>query len=151
MSKLIVEKKTVTVAVAVVEDNRPPRIKPRLKSAPKIRELFWCDFPEDAQLPELWKTRAVLIVSYRNTLNGTATILPCSGQDQQGNKWALELPVTIDGKPSWVICDKPTSFAVSRLSSGRYGVIRLSEEQYQPILDKMLIWLTPGKRVDVAP
>jgi len=145
MTKIIVEETTVAVAISDATDDRPPRVKPRLKSAPKIRELFWCDFPKDAQLPEFWKTRAVLIVSHKNTLFGAVTVIPCSGQEQPGNRWAIELPVTIDGLPSWAICDKPTSFAVSRLSSGK-RIVRLSEEQYAPILDRMLVWVDPRRK-----
>lgn len=48
----------------------PPRVPPRLKSAPKIRQVYWCDYWQDAQLPEMWKRRPVVIVSYRHTLFG---------------------------------------------------------------------------------
>ncbi len=34
---------------------KPPHIKPRIKSAPRIRQIFWCDFPHDSILPEFWK------------------------------------------------------------------------------------------------
>ncbi len=39
--------------------------QPRIIAAPKIRQLYWCDFWCDAQLPEMWKTRPVIVVSYR--------------------------------------------------------------------------------------
>lgn len=51
----------------------PPKIQPRLKHAPKIRQLLWCDFPADAHLPEFWKTRPVLVISKRTTLKGAIT------------------------------------------------------------------------------
>lgn len=31
---------------------QPPHLKPRLKSAPRIQQILWCDFPKDTQLPE---------------------------------------------------------------------------------------------------
>jgi hypothetical protein len=33
------------------EELPPPRVNPRLLVVPAIRELYWCDFPADAQLP----------------------------------------------------------------------------------------------------
>lgn len=132
------------VKIVVRHEEKPPRVEPRLKAAPKIRQLYWCDFPKDGQLPEFWKTRAVLVMSFRNTLYGTVTILPCSGQEQAGNKWAHKLGSTIDGAASWAICDKPTSVAVSRLSPDRSGIVRVPEQEFNGALTLMLKWLTPG-------
>ena len=143
--KIIEVFQTETTIVVGDALDKPARVQPRVKAAPKIRQLYWCDFPKDAQLPEFWKTRAVLIMSARNTLHGAVTIVPCSGQEQPGNKWAYKLGTTIDGKPSWAICDKPTTLAVSRLSIGKAGLVRLSEEEFNPALALMLSWLTPGK------
>ena len=95
------------------EELQPPRVQPRLLAVPAIRELYWCDFPADAQLPEFWKRRPVIVVSFKNTLRGAVTVIPCSSQDQAGNPWAYALATTIDGKqPSWAIWDKPTTVAV---------------------------------------
>lgn len=57
----------------------------------KVRQLLWCDFPQDAQLPEFWKRRPVVILSHKNTLHGAVTVIPCSTQAQPGNKWAFPL------------------------------------------------------------
>src|SRR3546814_4416941 len=65
-------------------------------AAPSIRQLYWCDFPQDAQLPEFWKRRPVIIVSFKNTLHGAVTVVPCSTAAQPGNKWAFPLQTTID-------------------------------------------------------
>jgi mRNA interferase MazF len=131
--------KTTTVVTAIEE--KPPRVQPRIKAAPSIRQLYWCDFPGDAQLPEFWKTRPVLIVSFKNILSGAVTILPCSSQAQDGNPWAMELQTTINGDRSWVICDKPTTVAVSRLTPDKIGVRRLPEAEFNPILALLFKWL----------
>lgn len=73
------------------QKNTPPRVAPRLKAAPKIRNLYWCDFPEDAQLPEFWKRRPVIIVSRKRTLHGTVTVIPCSTDPQDDNEWAVNI------------------------------------------------------------
>jgi mRNA interferase MazF len=122
-------------------DAKPPRIAPRIKAAPAIRQLYWCDFPEDAHLPEFWKCRPVLVVSYKNTLSGAVTVVPCSSQNQSVNKWAIKLATTIDGNESWAICDKLTTVAVSRLSPAKTGIRRLPEPEFNGVLALMLQWL----------
>ena len=116
----------------------PPKVKPFLKSAPKIKEFFWCDFPHDAQLPEFWKRRPVIIVTGNNTLHGTAVVVPCSTSAQTGNKWAFPLKETIDGKAAWAICDKPSTVAVSRLTIDKGGIKRMSQEEFNEMLAMLL-------------
>lgn len=123
------------------DQSPPPRVAPRLVGAPKIRQLFWCDFPKDAQLPEFWKRRPVIVVSYRNVLHGAVTVIPCSTQAQPGNAWAFPLRTTIDGRAAWAICDKPTTVAVSRLLPDKGGVKRLPEAEFDEMLGLVLDWL----------
>jgi len=58
----------------------PPYVAPRVSSAPNIRQLYWCAFRRDTQLPEFRKRRPVVIVSFKNTLYGAVTVVPCSTQ-----------------------------------------------------------------------
>jgi len=123
----------------------PPKVAPRLIGAPKIRQLFWCDFPQDAQLPEFWKRRPVVIISHRNTLHGAVTVVPCSTQAQAGNKWAFPLGTTIDGRAAWAICDKITTVAVSRLVPDKAGIRRMPAAEFDDMLRLVLAWLpTPS-------
>jgi mRNA interferase MazF len=142
----VIDIKKVETVIETVEigpcEAPPPRVSPRLKAAPKIRQLFWCDFPKDAQLPELWKCRAVLIVSYKNSLHSSVSVLPCSSADQTGNPWACKQATTIDGREdSWVLCDKITTVAVSRLSADRRGIIRVPEDEFNQALALLLEWI----------
>jgi mRNA interferase MazF len=123
------------------EQAPPPKVAPRLIGAPKIRQLFWCDFPQDAHLPEFWKRRPVIILSYRNTLHGAVTVIPCSTQTQAGNKWAFPLQTTIDGRAAWAICDKVDTVAVSRLLPDKSGIARLPEAEFDDVLRLALEWL----------
>ena len=132
------------------EQAPPPKVAPRVIGAPKIRQLFWCDFPQDAQLPEFWKRRPVIIISYRNTLYGAVTVIPCSTQAQAGNPWAFPLHTTIDGRAAWAICDKPSTVAVSRLVPDKSGVARLREAEFDDMLRLMLNWL-PKPALPPAP
>ncbi len=123
------------------EQEPPPKVPPRLVGAPRIRQLFWCDFQQDAQLPEFWKRRPVVILSFKNTLHGTVTVIPCSTQAQPGNKWAFPLQTTIDGRAAWAICDKITSVAVSRLLPDKDGMVRMPENEFDDLLRLVLNWL----------
>lgn len=120
---------------------KPPKKKPQLRSSPKIRQLYWCDFPKDAQLPEFWKQRPVIILSYRNTLYGAVTVIPCSTDPQTGNPWAVELETEFSRKKGWAICDKPYTVAVSRLSMDRAGLIRLNEREFNAVVARVMEWL----------
>jgi mRNA interferase MazF len=119
----------------------PPKVAPRLGAAPKIRQFLWCDFPKDAQLPEFWKRRPVIILSYRNTLHGTVTVVPCSTQTQPNNLWAFPLRTTIDGRAAWAICDKLTSVAVSRLLPDKGGIVRMPDDEFDDMLRIVELWL----------
>jgi mRNA interferase MazF len=127
--------------MSAYDQSPPPRVAPRLVGAPRIRQLFWCDFPKDAQLPEFWKRRPVIVISYRNVLHGAVTVIPCSTQAQPGNAWAFPLRTTIDGRAAWAICDKPTTVAVSRLLPDKDGVKRLPEAEFDEMLGLVLDWL----------
>jgi mRNA interferase MazF len=135
--------KTIVHAAPITaeEDDKPPRVPPRLKAAPSIRQLFWCDFPLDAHLPEFWKCRPVVIVSFKNTLSGAVTVVPCSSQPQDDNPWAFRLRTTINAEPSWAICDKLTTVAVSRLSPHKLVVPRLPAGEFHEMLALVLKWL----------
>lgn len=127
------------------EQDPPPRVPPRVTSAPKHRQLYWCDFPQDAQLPEFWKRRPVIVLSYRNTLHSAVSVIPCSTAAQPGNKWAFPLQTTIDGRAAFAICDKITTVAVSRLVPDKGGIPRMPEAEFDQLLALVLAWLpTPG-------
>ena len=69
------------------EDELEPRIVlPRIIAAPKIRQIYWCEFWSDAIRPEMWKTRPVVVMSYRNKLSGPCLVLPISTKEQDDNK-----------------------------------------------------------------
>jgi len=66
----------------------PPRVAPKVKAAPRIRQIYWCRLPTDAELPELWKIRPVIIISYRNRLYGAVTMIPTTTVAQDSDPWA---------------------------------------------------------------
>ncbi|MCC0044887.1 MAG: type II toxin-antitoxin system PemK/MazF family toxin [Brucellaceae bacterium] len=123
-------------------------MRPRLKSAPRIRQLYWCDLPRDAQLPELWKRRPVVILSKNSTLFGAVTVVPCSTQAQPDPKLAFPLRTTIDGRAAWAICDKPMTVAVSRLVPTHGAITRLPQEEFEEMVGVVLALLptVPDRR-----
>ena len=124
------------------EDHQPPpRVAPRVKAAPRIRQIYWCRLPTDAELPELWKIRPVIIISYRVILHGAVTVIPTTTVAQPDNPWALRLRTSIDpSRISWAICDKPMTVAVSRLQPHRI-IPRLTPAEFDEVLGRLLEWL----------
>ncbi|UTO28204.1 type II toxin-antitoxin system PemK/MazF family toxin [Bartonella harrusi] len=116
---------------------KPPHIKPRIKSAPRIRQVFWCDFPHDSILPEFWKKRPVLVLSKNAKLYGNVTVLPFSTKSQPNNPAAYPLQSPIENKKAWIICNYVTTVSVSRLSCSR-TVPRLSSEEFHKVVALML-------------
>jgi mRNA interferase MazF len=123
-------------------DDKPAWVQPRIKSAPKIRQIFWCDFWRDAHMPEMWKTRPVIIISYKNRLHGPCLVVPTSTQPQDTDPWSHKLSVRIDGaRDSWAICNQPSTVAPSRLSAFPVPIPVLPKADFNAILDLLLKWL----------
>ena len=112
----------------------PPRLRPRIKSAPRIRQVYWCDLPEDAQLPVFWKRRPVLILSKMVKLHGSVTVLPFTTKSQPDNPMAYPMASPLDGQRVWVICDYLTTVAVSRLHMPGRAVPRIGQEDFNRIV-----------------
>lgn len=127
------------MGIMPTDSESPPKIPPKLKSAPKVRQLYWCDFPKDAQLPEFWKLRPVVVLSMNANLHGTVVVIPCSTHARQDPKKAFPLRTTIDGRAAWAVCDKPSTVAVSRLSPDKtHGILRLPEDEFHEMLGIVL-------------
>lgn len=123
--------------------DRPPHVEPRIKAAPAIRQIYWCDFWPDAQLPEMWKCRPVVVLSYKNRLYGPCLVAACSTDPQEGDaaQWGHRLSVSFDGRATWVVCNHIYTVAPSRLSVDKNGIVRLGEPEFNEILRKTLQWL----------
>jgi mRNA interferase MazF len=114
---------------------QPPRNKPSIRSAPRVGQVYYCDFQEDALLPEFWKQRPVVIVSGNATLHGIVTIVPLTTKSQPDNKLACPFPSVLkDGETSWAICSHVTSLATSRLSLIKGKAPKVMNDDLQNIL-----------------
>jgi mRNA interferase MazF len=119
----------------------PPRVTPKVIGAPRIRQVYWCRLPTDAELPELLKVRPGIVVSFHNTLYGAVTVIPTTTVEQPANKWAFKLTTSLDpSKVSWAICDKPMTLAVSRLEPRRV-IPRVTQQEFEQVLSRLLAWL----------
>lgn len=124
------------------DEERPVWIKPRIIAAPKIRQIYYCDFWRDAHLPEMWKTRPVIVISYKNTLHGPCLVVPTTTNPQDDNKWAYRLSVLVDGvRASWAICNQPSTVAPSRFYPVKGKVPLLPEADFNEILARLVHWL----------
>ncbi len=124
-------------------DSKPRRVPMRIKAAPKIRQIYWCQFWKEALLPEMWKERPVVIFSYRNTLSGHSLVLPTSTDPQEGERarWAHPLSLSVDGqRKSWVICNHFYTVSNARLSPSK-RIPRIPDAEFQQILKICADWL----------
>jgi mRNA interferase MazF len=133
----------------LIDETEAPEHANRIKSAPDIRNVYWCELWTDARKPEFWKRRPVIVVSYKNTLPGPCLVVPLTSKQQPGNPWAYKLPYNYvsPGLDSWAICNHLMTVSVARLSAVKGTVPRLNEAEFHPILVKVLSWL-PKIRVD---
>ena len=122
----------------MTDERTPPRVFPRIRSAPRIRQVYWCDFPADAQLPEFWKRRPVLILSKASRLHGSVTVLPFTTKSQPDNPMAYPMVSPLDGRRTWVICNYLTTIAVSRLHLPGHAVPQVERDDFGRIVD--LVW-----------
>jgi mRNA interferase MazF len=110
-------------------------VVPRVKAAPKPRQVYWCDFPQDAQLPEFWKRRPVVILSANATLHGVVIIVPLTSKAQPDNRNAHAFNSPLPGETiAWAVCSHVSTVAVSRLVPPARQIPRISEEDYRAIL-----------------
>jgi len=121
----------------------PRRVEPRISASPAIRQMYWCDFWSDPMLPEMWKTRPVVVVSYKNSLHGPCLVAACSTdpQEEKSAQWAHELSASFDGQKTFVVCNHLYTVSPSRLTADRKGIPRLTEAEFNQILAKVLRWL----------
>ncbi len=131
----------------MTEASQPPRVPPKIRQAPRIRQIYWCDFPMDAQLPEFWKRRPVLILSRRAKLHGNVTVLPLTTKSQPDNRMAYPIDIP-NMQLSWVICDYLATVAVSRLHLTGRVALRVGQDDFNKIVALVLKGLP---RPDHAP
>jgi mRNA interferase MazF len=123
-------------------EQKPPRVQPRIIAAPKLGQVYWCDFWRDAQLPEMWKTRPVVVVSYKNLLNGPCLVVPTTTEPQGNSPWAYPLPRDIiDGQSNWAVCNHLYTIAPSRLSQVKGKIPKLTDTDFSEVLKRVLTWL----------
>jgi mRNA interferase MazF len=130
---------------------RLPWVSPRITAAPKIRQVYWCEFWSDARLPEMWKTRPVVVMSYKNTLHGPCLVIPVSTVPQDDNPWAHQLTVPLSGSQGWAICNQPSTVSPSRFAQMGRKIPVLPAADFNAILAKLKAWLPQPFAIDNSP
>nr|WP_294550253.1 type II toxin-antitoxin system PemK/MazF family toxin [uncultured Rhodopila sp.] len=92
----------------------------RIKATPKIRNVYYCDFPEAALPPEFSKRRPVIVVSYRNSLTAPILVVPQTTQAQPHNGWEVKLarnPTPAESCEVWAVCNHLYTVSCTRLTA----------------------------------
>jgi mRNA-degrading endonuclease toxin of MazEF toxin-antitoxin module len=92
-------------------------------------------------MPEMWKTRPVVVLSYKNTLHGPCLVVPTTTDPQGNSPWAWELSISIDGRRNRVICNHLYTVAPSRLSPEKGRISRVPNVEFNEILKRVTAWL----------
>jgi mRNA interferase MazF len=123
------------------QEQKPPRVAPRITAAAKHGQLYWCDFWRDAQLPEMWKTRPIMVLSYKNTLSGPCLVVPLTTDPQGESPWGWELSRSLDGRRNWAVCNHLYTVAPSRFTQARGKIPRVSDTDFNAVLSRVMAWL----------
>jgi mRNA interferase MazF len=118
-------------------EEQPPRIRPILKRAPRVREVYWCDFWHDARLPEMWKRRPVLIISLKNTVDGEVTLLPFTTSTQINRPYSHVLKNPIGKAGAAILCNYPITLSTSRLIPYGKTTPVMDYDEFQLIIQKL--------------
>ncbi len=126
----------------MADEQQPRGLQPRIGAAPKIRQIYFCDFWSDVHFPEMWKRRPVVVISYRARLHGPCLVVPTSTNPQDDNAWAHKLSIQVDGaQDSWAICNQPSTVAPSRFHPVKGKLPLLPEGDFNAILNLLNQWL----------
>lgn len=119
----------------------------RIVSAPRIGQMYWCDFGEDVVLPEMPKNRPVVVLSHKNNLYGTCLVVPTSTDPQDGRsaEWAHRLSFCPDGRrETWVVCNHLYTVSTARLAPLQGAVVpKLERAELNAILGKVQKLMPP--------
>jgi mRNA interferase MazF len=123
-------------------------VQPRIKAKPKIRQVYWCDLWRDAMIPEIGKTRPVIVVSYKNNLTTPCLVVPVTttpqgeereGGPQFGDRWVHKL--VIEGRTGWALCHMPVTVSPSRFSQFGGKIPSISKEDFNEVLARLQDWM----------
>ena len=63
----------------------------KLTYAPKIRQVHWRRYPEDAVKPEFSKNRPVAVLSRQSALHGVVTVVPLTTKPQTTDRFSVKI------------------------------------------------------------
>ena len=89
----------------------------------------------------MWKTRPVVVISYKNSLHGPCLVVPLTTAEQGSSPWAWEMSVSIDGRRNWAVCNHLYTVAPSRFSQIRGTIPRVPNNEFNEILKRVTAWL----------
>lgn len=122
-----------------IDETPPPRVAPKVISAPRVKQVYWCNLPVDAQLPEFWKKRPIIVISPNTKLHGHVTVVPLTTKPQPDNKNAHRFVSLLPGETiSWAVCDHILTVAVSRLIPPSQKIPKVDDADFQEILKLVL-------------
>jgi mRNA interferase MazF len=98
----------------------------------------------------MWKTRPVIVISYKNALRGPCLVIPTTTEpENEKNPWATKLSIKIEGTyESWAVCNQPSTVAPSQFSQFKGKIPVLPKEDFNEVLELLGRWLPAPFKLD---
>lgn len=119
----------------------PARLEPIIRAAPKLRQVYWCNFGRDRIAPEIWKIRPAIILSYKNTLYGICMVIPVTTRPPSDMTWSVKLTTKLDADDSWAICNHPVTVSTARFTFIRGAIPMITTGEADQIIEKLRNWI----------
>lgn len=98
---------------------KPPKPPMTLVRAPRMGEVYWCDFSISNCLPEFDDRHLILVLKSGGYKDACHMVIPLTKQDQSKNAYGHPLtfnPSPSTARTSWAVCDQIYTVATERLS-----------------------------------
>ena len=113
----------------------------RIKSAPRIRQIYRCSHPSGAIKPEFSKKQPVVVLSKKSSLHGVVTVVPETTKPQTSDRHAVKIMSPFGNRDAWVVCNHVTTVAIRRLETRRSVVHRVPREDFAKIVGEVFAHL----------
>lgn len=90
----------------------------QILSRPRVRQVYWVDFPHDAYSPEFVGEHPGVVIRAASSLTDPCIVVPLTSKDQRNRPHTFQLsknPNPRANTPVWAVCDHLYTISIERL------------------------------------